>query len=158
MEKTAPETVIPTQDERVTAALAHATAILPGLGSIGAIVIWATQKDRSRFVGFQALQAVVYHIVMILAGFLGGACYACSILTYPLAMALLLPGADTPSGELDPLFFLSMGVPFAIWGLVMVAWFLFVVYGIVGAAMVLQGKDFRYLAIGRRLERYLGGE
>jgi len=67
-----------TQDERIMAALAHASAILPFWGLIGAIVIWATQKEKSRFVGFQALQVIAYQIVLILFSFLGFGCYMCS--------------------------------------------------------------------------------
>lgn len=155
MEADTPSSPTPSQDERVTAALAHASAILPMIGAIGAIVIWATQKDKSRFVAFQALQAVVYHITMILAAFLGGVCYACSIFSFPVLMALTIPSAETPSGDVGPLFFLTMGIPFAIMGLLMIGWFLFIVYGIVGAAMTLRGKDFRYLILGERLEAYL---
>jgi len=40
-------TIRPTQDERVTAALAHAATLLPMMGALASIVIWATQKDRS---------------------------------------------------------------------------------------------------------------
>jgi len=36
----------PTQDERIMAALAHACAILLGMGVVGAIVIWVTQKEK----------------------------------------------------------------------------------------------------------------
>ena len=36
-------------DDRIMAALAHF------LGLFGALIIWATQKDKSRFVKFQAL-------------------------------------------------------------------------------------------------------
>jgi len=55
----------PTPDERVTAALAHAATLLPMMGALASIVIWATQKDRSRYVAFQALQAAVYQIGMV---------------------------------------------------------------------------------------------
>jgi uncharacterized Tic20 family protein len=128
------------------------------LGAIGAIVIWATQKDKSRYVAFQALHAVVYHIAMILTGFLGGVCYGCSIFAYPLGMALLIPGAESASGDISPLFFLGMGIPFAVMGAIMLGWFLFIVYGVVAAAMTLRGRDFRYPVIGKRLETYLAQE
>lgn len=144
-----------TQDERVTAALAHTTVILPMMGMLGAIVIWATQKEKSRYVAFQALQAVVYHIVMILSAFLTGVCYMCSIFVFPLAVPLGLATTDSATGEVSPLFFLPMLIPFAVIGLAGLLWVGLVVYGLAGAASALQGKEFRYLLIGRRLESYL---
>ena len=50
------------QDERIMAALSHATALLPFMGVIAPIVIWVTQKDKSQYVAFQALQAMAYQL------------------------------------------------------------------------------------------------
>jgi uncharacterized Tic20 family protein len=143
----------PSQDDRIVAALAHATVILPFWGVLGAIVIWATQKEKSRFIAFQSLQAVVYHFMLVLASFLAGACYMCSILAFPIVM-MATTSAD-PSGEVGPAVFLPMALPFAILAGSLLGWFSFVVYGMVGAAAALQGKDFRYVWIGRRLEAVL---
>jgi uncharacterized Tic20 family protein len=46
-----------TQDEQVMGALSHATIIFAAAGLIGPLVIWGTQREKSPFVGFQALQA-----------------------------------------------------------------------------------------------------
>ena len=54
----------PSQDERIMAGLAHISAILPMMGMVAPIVIWVTQKDKSKFVSFQALQAVSYQLAM----------------------------------------------------------------------------------------------
>lgn len=143
----------PPQDERIVAALAHATIILPLWGVLGAIVIWATQKDKSRYVAFQSLQAVAYHFVVVVGGFVAGACYMCSAFALPLLM-MATASAD-PSGEVSPAILLPMMGPFAILGGSILGWFLIVVYGLAGAAAALQGRDFRYLWIGRRLEAYL---
>jgi uncharacterized Tic20 family protein len=40
----------PVQDERILAALSHVSTILPMWGLIAAIVIWASQKDKSEYV------------------------------------------------------------------------------------------------------------
>jgi uncharacterized Tic20 family protein len=142
------------QDERIIAALANVTIVLPFWGAIGAIVIWATQKDKSAYVAFQSLQAVVYHLVLVLAGFLAGACYLCSLVAFPVMMALTVSTSD-PAADFSPAFILPMAVPFAVLGASILGWFAFVVYGLVAAAATLQGKDFRYVVIGRRLEAYL---
>ncbi|TEU16170.1 MAG: DUF4870 domain-containing protein, partial [Anaerolineales bacterium] len=56
----------PSTDERVTAALAHGVVIAYGLGAVGAAVIWLLQKEKSRYVAFQALQAAVYQLAGLL--------------------------------------------------------------------------------------------
>ena len=141
-----------TQDDRILAALAHASVILPFWGLIGAIVVWATQREKSRFVSFQALQGVVYQFVPVLAGFLGFACYMCSFLGIFLVMPMGTSGPDTVSG---PLARIATFFPFCVMGLFMLVGFAFVLYGLYGAARVLQGHDFRYILIGPWLERYL---
>jgi len=53
-----------------------------------------------------------------------------------------------------PVFFISLGlmvVPLGLMGL----WML---YGLWGALRAFQGRDFRYIVLGRMLERYLGQE
>ncbi|HDQ73684.1 MAG TPA: DUF4870 domain-containing protein [Chloroflexi bacterium] len=147
-----------TQDDRIMAALAHASVIIPFWGMIGAVVIWATQREKSRFVGFQALQALVYQLSLILLGAFGFACYMCS---FPVMM-LSIPGFASMQGPRGMgggiLSLLISTIPFCIMGLVMLLGFAFVIYGFYGAARVLQGEDFRYAIVGSRLEAYLNKE
>jgi hypothetical protein len=49
----------------------------------------------------------------------------------------------------------TMIVPFAIIGLLILAIMAFFLYGLWAAFSVFQGKDFRYMVVGRWLERYL---
>jgi len=151
-----------TQDERIMAALAHASVILPFWGLIGAIVIWATQREKSRFVGFQALQVMAYQIALILVGFLGFGCYLCSFfgtfMLVPLGM-FVAEGASDAEGIMGMLaVMLTTFFPFCIMGAFVLAGILFVGYSLYGATQVLQGHDFRYAVIGRRLEQYLNRE
>ena len=155
-----------TQDERILAALAHASIILPFWGLIGAIVIWATQREKSRFVGFQALQGAAYQLTLILVGVLGFACYICSFLATFLGTFLLVPigviaaeGGSEGGGIIGILLGLIPAFsPFCILGLFILVGLAFFLYGLYGAVRVLQGQDFRYAIIGRRLEQYLGRE
>lgn len=141
----------PTQDERVMAALSHISAIIPMFGVVAPIIIWATQKDKSRFVAFQALQAVAYQLTMVLAGFVGMGCYMLSFfaILFPLSMS---EGSSEPANS-----FIGFAAlfPFLIFGAIFIIGFLFIVYGIIGAVMTFQGKPFRYLLIGKSVERFL---
>jgi len=151
-----------TQDERIMAALAHASIILPLWGLIGAIVVWATQREKSRFVAFQALQVMTYQISLVLVGFLGLACYLCSFFGTFLLMPIgvvAAEGASEVEGVVGMLVaMLTAFFPFCIMGIFILIGVVLVGYGLYGAARVLQGHDFRYAIIGRRLEQYLNQE
>ncbi len=141
-------TTLSTQDERTLAALAHVSVLLPLMGVIAPIVIWVTQKDRSRFVSFQSLQAIAYQLLMIAIWFLGIACYMGSI--FLTAFTFMLPGTPIPSGGPPAFFFIPFVVIFGMLALMG----LMVIYGIVAAVLTFQGKDFRYILIGQWIERY----
>jgi uncharacterized Tic20 family protein len=148
----------PTQDDRIMAALAHVSILLPFTGLIAPIIIWATQKSKSPYVRFQALQAVAYHLTMIVAGFVGGACYFCSFFIFFPLLMLSTPENSNGSALPAPVVggaLLSVFLPFLVFGIVAVGLVAFVLTGIFGAVRTLQGKPFRYPILGRRLERYL---
>jgi len=143
------------QDERVMAAIAHATVIFSALGLIGPLIIWGTQKEKSPFVAFQALQAAAYQFLLLLGGLLAGALYMCSFLSLPVTALLSLP-FDERAALCFP--FLGFSCTFGVLFLLMLAWLAYVGYGLFAAVSVLQGNDFRYVFLGPRLERYLERE
>jgi uncharacterized Tic20 family protein len=146
------ESTQPTQDERIMAALSHVTALIPLMGVIAPIIIWATQKEKSKYVSFQALQALVYQIVNVVVMILGYGCYFASFFAALIAMPLLDSMADVEMVEFSLLFVIF---PISVMILFGVLELFFILYGIVAAVFVLQGKPFKYLVIGKRLERYL---
>ncbi|HUS71030.1 MAG TPA: DUF4870 domain-containing protein [Anaerolineae bacterium] len=137
----------PTQDERIMAAIAHASIIAGGFGIVAAIVIWLTQKENSSYVRFQGLQATVYQFAGILATTLVWACWGCF---YALSF---IPMVRDPQGFEDappPVFWISlmsMVIPLAL----MALWW---VYGVYGGWRTLQGRDFQYVGLGPALRRY----
>lgn len=137
------------QNDRIMAALAHVTIILPWVGVIAPIIIWATQKEKSEFVAFQALQATAYQLIMIFVWILGMGCYMCSI----FGMVFFIPVTQEFQGGLAEM--LGFFLPFSVFGLLLLGSIVYVVYALVGAVLVLQGRDFRYLLIGSWLEGYL---
>jgi uncharacterized Tic20 family protein len=141
----------PSADERVTAALAHSVVIAYGLGAIGAMVMWLLQKEKSKYVAFQALQAAVYQLVGLLVYIVGWGCWGSC---YGLSLIPIIANAEKYKEAPPPIFFISLGlmvVPLGLMGL----WML---YGLWGAWRAFQGRDFRYIVLGRMLERYLGLE
>ncbi len=140
-----------TDDERVMAGLAHASIVLSLItggwgGLVGALVIWLTQRKESAWVGFQALQALVYQLVGLALAFIGFMCW------FILWFASLIPVMANPNQYSDAPpagFFVSFSllcVPFVIG----VLWML---YGLWGALRAWQGEDFRYVILGNALAR-----
>ncbi len=134
------------------ATLSHASALLPMMGVIAPIVIWVTQKEKSRYVAFQSLQALAYQLSMIVAWFIGMGCYMLSFfgtfITIPFA-------SSSGATDVNPVLGLAFMIPFLVFGAIFLGGFLFIVYGIIGAVMVFQGKPFRYVIIGRRVENFM---
>lgn len=142
----------PTQDERVMSALAHVSALIPMMGVIAPIVIWATQKDKSKYVAFQSLQALAYQLSMIVASFVGWGCYMLSF--FGTFLPIIFTSSEN-SESIPPAFFVTFFFPFFIIAIIMVGGFGLIAYGIFGAVMAFQGKPFRYLVIGRRVEHFM---
>jgi len=135
------------------AALSHIGILLPLTGLLLPFFIWITQKDKSAYVRFQAMQALVWHLVMIVYYFAAGACYACTAFSVFLYVPLIgsLPANNDPS----PLIVLPIFLPFLVVILLMLLGLVFLVVGIIAAILTLQGKDFKFPVVGARVEKFL---
>ena len=141
----------PNRDERTMAALAHASVVIFGMGIIASVVLWATEKDRSRYVAFQALQATVYHIIGFCIFMAGMACW---LHLYFASFIPLMVAATQGSDDVPLAFILSMllmVVPLVFMGL-------WIIGGLWGAVRAFQGRDYRYVAIGDQVERWMAAD
>ncbi|NLE75727.1 MAG: DUF4870 domain-containing protein [Chloroflexi bacterium] len=137
-------------DERVWAALAHGSIILGGasngvLGPLVALVIWLTQRERSAYVAFQSLQALVYQVAALLLTFGAWICWGLLWMLLFIPQWIVSPQlyqSNPPGGFW--LGLMLMAVPLAI----TVGTFF---YGLWGALRTLSGHPFRYAVIGRWL-------
>ncbi len=141
--------VSPTSDEKIMAALAHGSIFLMFLGPVVPAVIWASQRKKSKYVSFHALQAMGYQalvfwlwiVVMILIPVL------IMCLAFPLAIAMT---KDSHHAVLTP-FALQIFIFLFIFGFMGLSF----LTGIIGAVLCLLGREFRYPLIGKWLERHL---
>ncbi len=127
-----PQTALSLSDERTWALLAHlsvlANLVTGFLGPVIALVIYLVFKDRSRYVAYQSLQALLFQLIWWVGG---GALMA-------VAVAI--------SGVLSVVLIGLLCLPFAFMlGLIPLA---ALVYGVVGAIQTSQGEDFQYWLIG----------
>jgi uncharacterized Tic20 family protein len=135
-------------DEKMMAALAHGSVILAFVGPIIPGMIWSTQRNKSKFVAFHALQAMGYQ------AFTFWLWMAAMFLIVPLALILTPVVVIFGQNSLDPAVtpFIFQLLMFAyIFGLMGI----FFLTGMVGAIYCLMGREFRYPLMGKWLERYL---
>jgi uncharacterized Tic20 family protein len=134
------------EDERVLAALSHASVVANAFnlaGMIATALIWTMHRDRSPYVRAHALQALVYQgAVLLIALFLalfGGLCLALSLLPAMLRPDLYRgspPSYSVWIGVLALLALIGFGV-------------LATLYGLYAAYQAYRGRSFRYPLIGR---------
>ena len=63
------------KEEKLMALLSHLSIFIPNIGILAPIIIWVTNKEKSNFVRFNALQAIffqlIFFILMMLFIFVG---------------------------------------------------------------------------------------
>ncbi len=137
-----------TQDEVTMAAIAHGSALLglftSGIGGIiVALIIWLVKKEESAYVAFQALQALVFQIAVLVVTLIAGIVVAflwtvAGILSAILVGLCLMPFALVAT-------FVVVLIPLA--GLI---------YGLYGAIECYNGKDFAYWLVADFIKGQLG--
>ncbi len=119
-------------DDKLIAAFAHASALVTTFTVVGIVIpllIWLLQKDKSRFIEFQAKQALFYQsIVLIISFVLGIATFIISLITLGLGAVIMVP--------LLLLFGLAA-----------------IIYGLYAAYKTYEGEDFKYYLLGDWLQK-----
>lgn len=138
-----------TSDEKLMSAIAHV------FGPLGAIIVWAIQKDKSRFVKFQSLQALIFDVLLSLGMGLFFTCiFGVSFLT--MTSSLFSASNDFSSPDnIAPFFFFPFMMPTLMFGCIFPFSFLIIIYRLFVAISILNGKDFRYPIIGKWLDNFL---
>ena len=131
------------KDERLMSLLSHISILIPNIGILAPIIIWVTNKDKSRFVRFHSLQAIffqlIFFVLMMLFIFVG-----------VILMLAAIPWFDLSSNaEPGALFFISMVFMFMYFPL----WLIFGIYAVVASVKSYRAKVFKYAIIGRIFER-----
>ena len=133
-----------TTENRLLAALAHGSVVIQGVGLLVGVLVYVTQRDKSRYAAFQALQAAVYQLVNLI---LIGVLWVLWAAFYTLSITSMLsqPRMAAP----PPIFLVSLGSMLIPFGLML----LVDLFGLWGAVRSWQGKEFRYPLLGGWLDR-----
>jgi uncharacterized Tic20 family protein len=140
-----------TQEEKTLAGLAHGSILLGlvtnGIGGVlAALVIWVVKKEKSPYLAFQALQAMVYQSIVFVVTMVAWCCWGLlwtALILVPLSTNPAAYDVAPPAGMWVGL--LLIVIPLGLWGLT-------ILYGLWGAARSLSGHDFQYAIIGRWLK------
>ena len=134
-------------ENRLLAALAHGSVVAQGIGILVGVFVYVTQREKSRYAAFQALQAAVFQLVNLIITV--GMWLAWGAF-YGLSMIPLIEQTESNPDAAPPAIFwismISMVIP-------LIYMVIIGVYGLWGALRTWQGKDFRYLLIGDWLEK-----
>jgi len=144
------------KEDRWVAALSHASAILLIWGSVSPLAVWITQKDRSPYLRFQALQATVYQVLALLAYFGFMAVYFFSMIALFLALPLTSSGGYYRPGNESLIFLLIFGIAiFVVWAVILLAVPTYHLFAMIAGIQILKGRDYRYPILGKQIERFL---
>jgi uncharacterized Tic20 family protein len=136
------------------AALAHF------FGLLVAFIVWVTQKDKSRFVRFQAIQAMLFDLLAYIFTFL-----VVTILLVIIVGLLVLGIADiaimgsqaNPSAEtIRTMVAWMTATPFFLAGILVLISITIFVVRLIATIQTLQGKSFYYPWLGALVERSIG--
>jgi uncharacterized membrane protein len=142
-----------TSDESLLAAISYFW------GWMVVLIVWVTQKEKSRFVRFQAIQAMLFDLIVTVTFFLIIGCmmvFIFGVLAFGIGdLALVGSQANPLTAPFRTIIALMTAVPLIIpCILVPIAGIIFVVR-LSATIQTYQGKDFHYPWLGRQIETSL---
>jgi uncharacterized Tic20 family protein len=144
------DTISPTSDERMLAALAHF------FGLFGALIIYVFQKGKSRFVRFQAAQALSFELITMMSTFV--LFFGLFGVIFVGIVGTMFAGLNSASSseDLSRLIVFPALFPFGLFTCVFPFMVTLFIVRIVAMISVLNGNNFRYPWLGTRVESFLG--
>jgi len=143
----------PSSDESLMAAISHF------FGFLVALIVWATQKDKSRFVRFQSIQAMAFDIcvsiiMLLVVGLLMIIVFG--VLALGVGDIAILGSQANPTAEpVRTVVALMAAVPLLIPCIFIPVVGVIFVVRLIATIQTFQGKNFRYPWIGNWIEKTL---
>jgi len=135
-------------------------AISHFFGLLVAFIVWATQKDKSRYVRFQSVQAMayglfVYVVIFLVMGMLMVIIFC--VLAVGIGDIAVLGSQSNPTAEpFRTLIALMAATPFLIPCILIPIIGIIFILRLIATIQTFQGKDFRYPWLGALVERSMG--
>jgi uncharacterized Tic20 family protein len=142
-----------TSDDKIWAAIAHASVLFSFWGPVVPAILWFLQRRKSEHIRFHALQALAYQITSFWVGMI--LMPVLMIAAFAVMFGLIAYGESHIN---DPIAILGAMMPMLIYAPMIAVWGLYVLVGVVGAIASLTGRTFTYPIMGEPLRRKLGYE
>jgi uncharacterized Tic20 family protein len=139
-----------TSDEKLMGAVAHF------FGPLVAIIVWITQKEKSRFVKFQALQALAFDMALFLVMGVASLCiFGVMFLGIFGTMWSTLNTASSPE-DIFALFFMAPFIfPFLTFACILPFSLGITVVRLIASVSILNGHNYQYPLLGKWVENFL---
>ena len=148
------QAIAPTSDEGLMAAIAHF------FGLLVALIVWITEKDKSRYVRFQSVQAMAFDIIvsvlmLLVVGLIMILVFG--VLALGVGNIAIIGSQGNPSAEpIRTIVALMAATPFLIPCLVIPVVGVVFVVRLVATIQTFQGKNFHYPWLGNIIEKSMG--
>ena len=144
-----PDNLPLSSDEKLMGALAHL------FGPLVALVVWSTQKDKSRFVKFQALQALAFDLVLIIVMSIVFFCFFGVMFVGIFGTMFGALGSTSSPDAIPPFFMLPFMFPFLMFACISPVSLLIMAVRMIAAVSVFRGRNYQYPLLGKWLENFL---
>lgn len=135
-----------TMEQKMMAVLSHFSILIFGLGMIMPAVFWSSQRNKSKYVSFQALQALAFQVSqpvgVLLLALLG------TIIFMILSLIGVIFYSNTPTSKI--LLFIGGLV---VLGLLVIGTMAYLIIGVIGGIACILGIEFEYPILGGWIRR-----
>ena len=140
-----------TSEDKLWAAIAHASVLFSFLGPVVPAVLWFLQRGKSAHTRFHAMQALAYQI----SGFWVSTILM-QVLMIFMFVAMIFAVGYAERHPSDLVSALGSVIPMLMYVPILGVWGVYMLIGTFGAVASLMGRSFRYPFIGASLQRKLG--
>lgn len=143
-----------TSDEKLMAMLSHLSILFGGI--ILPIILWAVQKDKSRFVRYHALQAIFFHIAYVSILVIVIVALVVIFMIFGIGLGAMSPKGGHSGNEAFPVIMIILMVVF--YGGIFISVFGAMAYEIFLAIKSYKGSYIKIPIIGNIIYKKVYGE
>jgi uncharacterized Tic20 family protein len=139
---------LPPMDARIASAFAHASILLPGIGIFVPVIFWSYRKKYLRFVRNQTLQALIFQLLQWIW---------IQLIALIVFFAVFIYASISTASHLAPEVYSSRMLTATVASSIVIAigWFIYLLFGVIGAVVSLSGRNYRYPWLGRWIDQYI---
>ena len=135
---------------RISSAFAHASILLPGIGIFVPVILWSYRKKYSHFVRNQALQALIFQLLQWIW---------IQLIALVVFFVVFIYASISTASRLTPEVYSSRMLTAMVASCIVIAigWFIYLLFGVIGAVVCLSGRNYRYPWLGRWIDKFVAG-